>query len=129
MTSPDPSNNSIAIPIGCYRARFQAVSQVQLPPYPGSAWRSAFGHALKRALCITRVPACADCLLYRSCGYAYVFETPLPLGAEKMRKYPAVPHPFVLDLDLQGGALAAGSVYTLGFTLIGRGNQYLPYMI
>ncbi|MHB8743791.1 MAG: CRISPR system precrRNA processing endoribonuclease RAMP protein Cas6 [Sulfuricaulis sp.] len=46
-----------------------------------------------------------------------------------MRKYPAAPHPFVLDLDLRSGALAVGSEYILSFTLIGRGNQLLPYMI
>lgn len=119
----------ITLPIGRYRALFRADSPVHLPPYPGSSWRGAFGHALKRALCVTRAPVCAECALWRSCGYAYVFETPPPAQSEKMRKYPAAPHPFVLDLDLQGGALAPGATYELGFTLIGRGNQHLPYML
>lgn len=129
VTRPDQSHFAIMLPVGRYRARFQAVGPIRLPAYAGSAWRGAFGHALKRAVCVTHVPACCDCLLYRSCGYAYVFETPLPPGTEKMRKYPAAPHPFVLDVDLKGGECAAGSPYDLGFTLIGRGNQYLPYII
>ncbi len=129
MNASDLLHGSIALPIGHYRARFRAASPVRLPAYPGSAWRGAFGHALKRALCITHVPACPDCVLYRSCAYAYVFETPPPPGTEKMRKYPAAPHPFVLDLDRKGGELAAGAPYDLAFTLIGRGNQYLPYMV
>ncbi|MGH8479267.1 MAG: CRISPR system precrRNA processing endoribonuclease RAMP protein Cas6, partial [Gammaproteobacteria bacterium] len=102
------------------------VDDLRLPRYPGSAWRGVFGHALKRAVCVTGLPACPDCLLYRSCAYPYVFETPPPLGTQKMRKYPAAPHPFVLDLEEDGGAVPAGAAYTLGLTLIGRGNAYLP---
>lgn len=121
--------SAITLPIGRYRAVFRADSSVHLPPYPGSAWRGAFGHALKRALCVTRAPVCAECALWRACGYAYVFETPPPAHTEKMRKYSAAPHPFVLSLDLQGDTLAPGATYELGFTLIGRGNQHLPYML
>lgn len=129
MSATHLNVENILLPIGRYRARFRVDEPVRLPPYPGSAWRGAFGHALKRALCVTRAPECSGCLLFRSCGYAYVFETPPPALSAKMRKYPAAPHPFVLDLDLQGGELTPGSTYALGFTLIGRGNQHLPYMI
>lgn len=116
----------IMLPLGRYRFVFRAVDDLRLPHYPGSAWRGAFGHALKRAVCVTGLPTCPDCLLYRSCAYPYVFETPPPPGTEKMRKYPAAPHPFVLDLEEDGGATPAGAPYTLGLTLIGRGNAYLP---
>lgn len=129
MSAAHLTSAAIVLPIGRYRARFRVDEPVRLPPYPGSAWRGAFGHALKRALCVTRAPECSGCLLLRSCGYAYVFETPPPAQSAKMRKYPAAPHPFVLDLDVQGGELTPGSTYDLGFSLIGRGNQHLPYMI
>ncbi len=119
----------VALPIGRYRARFRAESPVRLPPYPGSAWRGAFGHALKRALCVTHLPVCSDCALWRSCGYAYVFETPPPAQTEKMRKYTAAPHPFVLDLEPRGGTFAAGSESHLGITLIGHGNRHLGPII
>ncbi len=46
-----------------------------------------------------------------------------------MRKYPAAPHPFALDLEEDGGAVSAGAPYTLGLTLIGRGNAYLPQIV
>lgn len=32
-----------------------------MPAYAGSAWRGAFGHALKRLVCVTREPACPPC--------------------------------------------------------------------
>ncbi len=124
LTTPE-----IAVPVGRYRATFRVDSPVHLPSYPGSSWRGAFGHALKRTLCVTRIPLCSDCPLFRSCGYAYVFETPPPLHSSKMRKYTAAPHPFVLDLDLKGGQLAVGSSYMLGLTLVGRANQYLPCIV
>lgn len=84
------------LPIARYRLRFEAHESLRLPEYAGSMWRGAFGHALKRAVCVTREPRCPDCALYRSCAYAYVFETPPPQASAKMRKYPAAPHPYVL---------------------------------
>jgi hypothetical protein len=51
--------SEIRLPIGRFQARFTVASPVRLPPWPGSAWRGAFGHALKRALCVTRAPVCA----------------------------------------------------------------------
>lgn len=129
LASPYLSSFEAILPIGRYRALFRACAPVRLPAFAGSVWRGAFGHALKRTLCVTRLPVCADCALWRSCGYAYVFETPPPAQSAKMRKYPAAPHPFVLHLDLHGGELAPGAPYALGFTLIGRGAQHLPHII
>ncbi|MGH8563142.1 MAG: CRISPR system precrRNA processing endoribonuclease RAMP protein Cas6 [Gammaproteobacteria bacterium] len=119
----------ITLPLGRYRFAFRAVDELRLPRFPGSAWRGVFGHALKRAVCVTGLPTCPDCLLYRSCAYPYVFETPPPPGTQKMRKYPAAPHPFVLDLEEDGGATPVGASHTLGLTLIGRGNAYLPPIV
>ncbi|GAB4180431.1 MAG: CRISPR system precrRNA processing endoribonuclease RAMP protein Cas6 [Rhodocyclaceae bacterium] len=117
----------VAVPLARYRANFVAASAVSLPPFAGSTWRGALGHALRRAVCVTRLHACAHCLLYRSCAYSYVFETPPPLGAKRLRKYPAAPHPFVLDLLPEPSRLDPGQPYRLGFTLIGRANEQLAY--
>ncbi|HCX34723.1 MAG TPA: CRISPR-associated protein Cas6 [Rhodocyclaceae bacterium] len=119
--------SAIALPLASYRARFVATTAVSLPPYAGSTWRGALGHALKRAVCITRLPACPECLLYRSCAYSYVFETPPPLGTNRLRKYPAAPHPFVLDLLPEPARIEPGATHRLGFTLIGRANDRLAY--
>lgn len=117
------------LPLARYRARFVAADSVSLSPFPGPVWRGAFGNALKQVVCVTRLRECPPCLLYRSCPYSYVFETPPPLNAEKMRKYPAAPHPFALEVEAAEQLIPPGEKCELGFTLFGRGNQYLPYVV
>lgn len=85
------------LPVGVYRATFAGDTKARR--FPESAWRGALGHALRRVACVTREKHCPDCLLYRSCGYAYIFETPPPVNAAKMRRYVSVPHPFTLRVE------------------------------
>jgi hypothetical protein len=47
------------------------------------------------------------------------------LDTLKMRKYPAAPHPFLLELP----PAPQSGPHQLGLTLVGRGNAYLPYLI
>jgi hypothetical protein len=114
--------------VGQYRLTFHPRAALRFAAHAGSAWRGAFGRALKRSVCVTRAPHCPDCLLYRSCPYPYLFETPPPDGAAKMRRYAAVPHPFVIAPP-PPGLTAAGERYVLGLALFGRANQYLPYVV
>ena len=135
------------LPVGRYRLEFVAEETVHLPGYPGSAWRDALGHALRATVCVTRERECGACLLYRSCVYPYVFETPPPVGAVKMRRYRAAPHPFVLQIENVGSAaddfaepeavdatlspraVAEGERVVLGLVLFGRANRELPYFV
>ena len=117
------------LPLARYRLRFSATEPVRLPEYAGSAWRSALGHALKRSVCTTSVRECRQCLLYRACPYPYIFETPPPPDAAKMRKYSAAPHPFVLETAACSGALAVGDTIELGLVLVARANAYLGYLL
>lgn len=117
------------LPLACLRLRFRATVDLRLPTYTGSAWRGAFGHALKRLVCVTREPTCPPCLLYRSCIYPYLFETPPDPGVGKLTQYPAAPHPYVLIPDDHGGRVAAGETLTVDVTLFGHGNRHLPYVI
>jgi hypothetical protein len=55
-------------PLGHFKfAQFQfslkAVDCINLPVYKGSTFRGAFGHALKKVVCINRERTCASCLL------------------------------------------------------------------
>ena len=84
--SISPLGARLALPVACYRLHFIAQEAVRLPAYAGSAWRGVFGRALRRLVCVTREPACPACLLYRSCIYPYLFETPPDPAAT-----PAVP--------------------------------------
>lgn len=118
-----------ALPVARHRLHLQADTAVHLPDYAGSMWRGALGHALKRTVCVTGARHCPDCLLYRSCVYPYVFETPPPENAAKLRKYPAAPHPFVIEPWPDCRELAAGEAFGVDLVLIGRGHAQLAYFI
>ena len=128
-TSKTPAESSLlvklALPLARYRLRFISREVLKLPEYAGSAWRGAFGHALKHTVCVTRMKSCAGCLLHLSCPYPYLFETPPPPDAAKMRRYSAAPHPFLIELQ----DIKTDAEYLLGLTLFGRANQYLAYLI
>lgn len=117
------------LPLARYRLRFVATGTVRLPHFAGSTWRGALGHALKKLVCVTHLPECGSCALVNVCSYAYLFETPPPRDAEKMRKYPSVPHPFVLNPHVGISVVAPGDAYELPLTLIGAGNRQLPYLV
>jgi hypothetical protein len=114
------------IPLKQYRFYFESTEPYRLPEYPGSAWRGAFGHALKRTVCVVRNTPCNQCLLKNACAYSYIFETPPPSDAEKMRKYTATPHPFVLRFPENVSHEAS---YRLDLTLFGHGQRFFPYVI
>ena len=120
------SNAYPAIPIKSYRFCYDTAHPIRLPDYPGSAWRGALGHALKRTVCVVRNTPCNQCLLKNACAYSYVFETPPPADAEKMRKYTAAPHPFVLRLPENA---SIDPNYRLDLILFGHGQRYFPYLI
>lgn len=125
----NPPTAAPTLPLARYRLTFRAAVDLRLPAYTGSAWRGAFGRTLKRLVCVTREPACPACLLYRSCIYPYVFETPPDPGVGKLTQYPAAPHPYILIPQDRGGAVTAGQTLLLEVTLFGHGNRHLPYVI
>jgi len=114
------------IPLKSFRFYYESAYPIRLPDYPGSAWRGAFGHALKRTVCVVRNTPCNDCLLKNACAYSYVFETPPPADAAKMRKYNAAPHPFVLRLPESATNSAR---YSLDLILFGHGQRFFPYLL
>lgn len=118
-------SESFSLPVAVYEFEFKTEPPHGLPAYPGSAWRGALGWSLKRSVCVIRHTACPDCLLYRSCVYPYIFETPPPPDSAKMRKYTAAPHPFILGID----PTQQGEEYRLGLILIGRAVRQFPYFI
>lgn len=115
------------LPIGRYRLFFRGPSGAQARGYLGSAWRGVFGHALKGLVCVTKCGECRECMLYRSCVYPYVFDTPGPVAPAKLRGYEAVPHPFLLEADWRKAKGEGGQ--QVGVTLFGRANQYLAYVL
>lgn len=101
-----------------------------LPAYKGATFRGGFGYAFKRVICSTRTGQCDECILKERCIYAYIFETPLPPDAVMMRKYPQVPHPFVIEPPEEARTVfPAGETVSLHLVLIGRAIDFLPYFV
>ncbi len=72
----DPQAYSIpAIPYVRLQMTLQAEEPAVLPPYQGSMLRGAFGHALRRTVCVMGPEQeCASCLLRHACVYTRIFE-------------------------------------------------------
>jgi hypothetical protein len=119
--------NTPSLPVSRYKLRFAAENLFSFSGFSGSAWRGVFGHALKKTVCITRNEICRQCMLYRSCVYPYIFETPAPPHSLKLRNYDEVPRPFVLSVPW--GRTNPARTFETGLTLFGRGNHYLAYII
>ncbi|UJP06360.1 MAG: CRISPR system precrRNA processing endoribonuclease RAMP protein Cas6 [Nitrosomonas sp.] len=117
--------NNPSIPLASYRFYFDTDHPVRLPDYPGSAWRGAFGRALKKAVCVVRDTPCQQCLLKQACAYSYVFETPPPVNTEKMRKYTATPHPFVFRFTAE----KSPQEFSFDLNLFGHGQRFFPYIV
>ncbi len=114
------------LPVYQYQLQFAVDGPIKLPVFPGSAWRGAFGHALKKTVCVVRDTPCNDCMLKTSCAYSYIFETPPPENAEKMRKYNAAPHPFVFQFPIQQDKKS--NSYQLNMMVYGHGQRFFPYI-
>jgi hypothetical protein len=111
------------LPLASYRLEFRCAPGRNLR-FPGSAWRGALGHTLRELACLTGERDCSGCTSAQRCAYAYLFDTPVPPDAVKMRRYEQVPHPFAL----REAQPAPGQVH-LHLTLFGRANAHLPVMV
>jgi len=112
------------------RITLRAKDPLQLPPYKGSTLRGGFGAVFKETVCVVDHRDCARCLLRSRCAFPYVFDTPVPEDAARLRKYLAAPHPFVFLPPLEEKTLySPGEMLSFDLTLIGKGADFLPYFI
>jgi hypothetical protein len=111
-----------SLPLARYRLEFTGSTR-SVPLFPGSAWRGALGHELRRIACLTQAKTCAGCPLLFQCSYSLLFETPVPPDAGKMRLYTQGPHPYVLREE--AGPTGTTHLY---LTLVGRSSTALPLM-
>ncbi|MFQ5903240.1 MAG: CRISPR system precrRNA processing endoribonuclease RAMP protein Cas6 [Candidatus Binatia bacterium] len=105
-------------------------TELHLPPYKGSTLRGAFGIVFKDTVCVMDHRDCDRCILRLKCAYPYIFDTPVPDGSARMRKYTRAPHPFVIEPPLETKTTyESGEPVSFGLTLIGKAVDYLPYFI
>ncbi len=114
-----------------FRFVLEATTPISLPPYKGSAFRGAFGHALKRVVCVVREEQCTACLLRSQCLYPYLFETRfLRSSGGGERKGQDIPRPFILLPPLSPRRqYETSDTFEIELTLIGKAIDSLPYML
>ncbi|HAA83648.1 MULTISPECIES: CRISPR system precrRNA processing endoribonuclease RAMP protein Cas6 [Thermodesulfobacterium] len=108
--------------------------ELYLPEFKGSSFRGVIGRALRSALCTLKTMSdCHECPLFKTCYYAYIFETipdkttPLPFN---LHKYPSLPHPFVIEPpETDKKIFAKGDRFDLKVILIGKAINYTPHFI
>ncbi len=112
-----------------YRFNLCALDEIYFRTFSGSFWRSLFGMSLRRIVCVTQQPDCHQCMLSANCAYSYLFETAPPADANRMRRYTTIPHPFVIKNTPSEKKLCKGQIFDFEMVLIGKGNEYLPYIM
>lgn len=107
--------------IETFRLTIQTDHPHAWPRYPGSMLRGAFGHALKRTTCMTKLEKCPGCPLINSCPYTAIFETQSRTDLTN-RPSPYIIQPIGLAQD--------PCQYTFNLTLIGADSlNQLPLLI
>lgn len=113
------------------RLRLEVRDLLELPPHKGGLLRGLLGVTLKRLACAQRQrDACPPCALGNGCPYGYLFEPKLAPHLAAELDVSDSPAPFVVEPPEDQRLLyRPGEELELGLVLIGRGLQYLPYML
>jgi hypothetical protein len=101
---------------------FSPALTLRLPPYAGSAWRGAFGHALKRLVCAMRLRPCAGCPLAGVCMFPLVFGS--GTGAEGARPYVLAPEP-----TRRRAAIAPSATFSVRLVVLPPAATAAPYLV
>ena len=92
-----------------------------------SLFRGVFGKKLKQISCALKTQkSCLDCKLNLSCPYGYLFETVTPPHADKLKKYPYLPHPFSFYIPYP---LPQEGEIKVGVLLVGKGIYFFPHVV
>jgi len=106
------------------RIRFSSTTGNAAPGYAGSAWRGAFGHALKKLVCIFKHGHCEGCPLVASCAYTTVFESHLTVKNAR-----GIPSPYTLYPVWNRSECNRGEIH-LYVTIIGEAAiRYFSFIL
>lgn len=116
-------------PLARYKFVFKVERPIELPDYAGSAFRGAFGRALRKTACMTRMTDCSACPLRSTCAYTSVFETPAP-AEHTLQSFSKVPNPYVIEAPLGGRKhLDVGDRLEFSVVLFGDALQKLALIV
>lgn len=119
------------IPYLRLRVTLRALQRATLPAYKGSMLRGAFGHALRRAVCVIG-PAqpCETCLLRQSCYHTKLFD---PFSEEEppalLRGLPITPRPYIFEPMEDTRHFDVGDPLVLDLLLFGQALDLQLYAL
>ena len=117
--------------LSCYRLQLRALEPVKLPPFSGGTLRGALASTFRRLTC--QQPdreECDGCMLERVCAFAAVFQPSPPEGAPNTVGFEKFPRPFAVVPPPAGHSnYPEGTRLDAGLTLVGSGNEFLPYFL
>ncbi|HTG34116.1 MAG TPA: CRISPR system precrRNA processing endoribonuclease RAMP protein Cas6 [Thermoanaerobaculia bacterium] len=117
------------IPYLRLRMTLEAEEPAVLPPFHGSMLRGAFGHALRRTVCVMGPQqACASCLLRNACTYTRLFE-PFIEGEPPpfLRGIDQAVRPYIFEPLGVDGRLERGDPLRFDLLLFGRAVESQAY--
>jgi hypothetical protein len=119
-----------AFAFSAFRLTLRADEILYLPSYKGSALRGAFGHTLRRVICVSGNADCRECPVTDSCIYPYIFETRSAPDDPFLRNRDRTANPYIIRPPLDPQAeFRAGEEFAFELILIGRAVEYLPYFV
>jgi hypothetical protein len=129
-TEPAGHPADIILPLARYRLTARFSSELYLPDYAGSLLRGVFGAALRQSTCMTGLPDCRSCSLWRTCPYPAIFETP-PRQTQLAQRFSQVPNPYVIEPPTAGlRRVAAGTPLVWHMVLFGHETlRELPLVV
>lgn len=115
------------------KIRFQLISlePAHLPAYKGSLLRGAYGHALRKTVCIMPPKQlCEHCMVRTQCAYPKLFETfvehdPPPF----MRGLNTAPRPYVFEPLTTDKNFNKGDALEFDLLVFGDAIDFYPYLI
>src|SRR3978361_1366779 len=120
-----------ALPYLRLQMTLQAEEPAMMPAYQGSMLRGAFGHALRRTVCVMGPrQACANCVLRQACVYTRIFE-PFVEGEPPpfLRGIDQAVRPYVFEPLGREGRLERGETLRFDLLLFGQAVDLQAYAI
>ena len=109
---------------------FEALEDIYLSEYKGSAFRGCLGDAFRHEVCRYPKLKCERCKLQYDCKFAALFETPLRSGNHLYGKYTHPPRPYlIIPMPGKETCIAAGNEFYFEIVLIGNSIDLLPTLI
>ena len=120
-----------SIPYLRLRMTLEADETANLPPFQGSMLRGAFGHALRRTVCVMGPQQlCAKCPLRLACGYTRLFEPCIERDPPPfLRGVDQAVRPYVFEPLGGGGLCRKGDRLSFDLLLFGQAVEFQAYAI